>query len=238
MGIKGAAALSRSALLYNPFRQSSVQQPFLSPLGKPRRSLPAMAMPLTVIIIGGGALVVASSVLFSGIAIKSTDSVDMAVAATPSIEEQATAPAQILSPDDQPAQTATLPAPAATTAAPETQALSFNAPDVSSGPSNEAELAILDVIEMPPVEEEAEPSASAQDESEAPLTVAQAASAGQNNAVTNGAVNLRAAADKDAEILLVVPKNVSIEAQENCTWCAVTYQGSQGYIYKSFIDYR
>lgn len=225
--------------MYNPFRQSSVQQPFLSPLGKPRRSLPAMAMPLTVIIIGGVALVVASSALFSGIAIKSTDSVDIAVAATPSIEAQATPPAQILSPDDQHAQTATLPASAATTTAPETQALSFNAPDVSSGPSNEAELAILDVIEMPPVEEEADRSSTtAQDKPETPLAIAQATPAGLKNAVTNGAVNLRAAADKDAEVLLVVPKNVSIEAQENCTWCAVTYQGSQGYIYKSFIDYR
>lgn len=217
--------------MYNPFRQNCAQQPFLSPLGKHRRSLPALAMPLTVIIIGGAALVIASSALFSGMAIK-VDSSDMAVAAIPATEEPATT-AQVSGQEIQPDPSAT-PAPAPAPAAPETQALSFNAPIAS----NEADIAILEVIQIPPDDDEAYLAIVPQDKPDTPLAVAQASPAGLKNAQTNGAVNLRAAPDKNAKVLLVVPENVSIEAQDNCIWCAVTYEGSQGYIYKSFIDYR
>lgn len=49
-------------------------------------------------------------------------------------------------------------------------------------------------------------------------------------------VNLRAGPDNDAAVLAVVPANASIMAQANCRhWCAVVYEGRQGYIYKSFI---
>lgn len=242
--------------MYNPFRHNCVQQPFLSPLGKQKWSLPAIALPLTVIIIGGIALVAASSILFSGIAIKA-DPVDSAVAAIPSVEDQApvTAPQVPAAPgvsqsppaspsldEEQPVQTAVLP-PAPAVAPAEPELLSFNAPVAS----NEADIAILEVIQMPSAEEdEAEPVVMTPDEPEASEAVVQApapaaaakAASGLRSAVTNGAVNMRASPDKNAPVLLVVPANTAIETQSGCSWCAVTYQGNQGYIYKSFIDYR
>ncbi len=53
---------------------------------------------------------------------------------------------------------------------------------------------------------------------------------------TAGWVNMRAGPDNDAAVLTVVPANASIMAQDDCEhWCAVVYEGRQGYIYKSFI---
>lgn len=230
----------------NPFRQNGAQQPFLSPLGKQRRSWPAIAMPLTVTIIGGIALVAVSGILFSGIAIKA-DTSDITVAATPAIEDQTDAP-QVLAQDTLPPQTADLP-PAASPVSPASTepipaepqaALSFNAPIAS----NEAEIAVLEVIQMPPAEEESVPTVIPERRPTTPQIVAQAPSsskpnsAGLKNAVTNRAVNMRASPNKNAPVLAVVPANVQIEAQTNCSWCAITYEGNQGYIYKSFIDYR
>ena len=239
----------------NPFRQNSAQQPFLSPLGKQRRSLPAIAMPLTVTIIGGIALVAVASILFSGIAIKA-DTSDIIVAATPAVEaqeDQTDAP-QVLAQDMPPAQTADTP-PAASPASPALTepipaepeaALSFNAPIAS----NEAEIAVLEVIQMPPAGEEpmpiptvipekrpAPPQATPQIVAQAPAS-SKPNSSGLKNAVTNRAVNMRASPDKNAPVLGVVPANVQFETQANCSWCAITYEGNQGYIYKSFIDYR
>ncbi|MBO6717469.1 MAG: SH3 domain-containing protein [Rhizobiaceae bacterium] len=51
-------------------------------------------------------------------------------------------------------------------------------------------------------------------------------------------VNLRAGPADDAEVLLVVPGSADIEAQTGCNWCAVTYDGREGYIYKNFISYE
>ena len=57
-------------------------------------------------------------------------------------------------------------------------------------------------------------------------------------ATTTQYVNLRAAPDDDGEVLEVVPALASIEAEGECNWCAVTYEGRQGYIYKTFISYE
>jgi uncharacterized protein YraI len=51
-------------------------------------------------------------------------------------------------------------------------------------------------------------------------------------------VNLRAGPSDDAEVLTVVPGDAEIQAEAGCNWCAVTYEGRDGYIYKNFIDYR
>lgn len=48
-------------------------------------------------------------------------------------------------------------------------------------------------------------------------------------------VNLRDGPADEAKVIVVVPANAAIEAQTNCGWCAVNYNGQQGYIYKSFI---
>lgn len=50
-------------------------------------------------------------------------------------------------------------------------------------------------------------------------------------------VNLRGGPSDDAEVLLVVPGNAAIEAETGCNWCAVSYDGRDGYIYKNFINY-
>jgi hypothetical protein len=51
-------------------------------------------------------------------------------------------------------------------------------------------------------------------------------------------VNLRSGPSDDAEVLLVVPGLASIKAESGCNWCAVTYDGREGYIYKNFISYE
>jgi hypothetical protein len=49
-------------------------------------------------------------------------------------------------------------------------------------------------------------------------------------------VNLRAGPDNDARVLTVVPYDAEILTQPDCPhWCAVVYDGRQGYIYKSFV---
>ena len=51
-------------------------------------------------------------------------------------------------------------------------------------------------------------------------------------------VNLRAGPSDDAEVLMVVPGLAPIEAESGCNWCAVSYDGREGYIYKNFISYE
>jgi hypothetical protein len=51
-------------------------------------------------------------------------------------------------------------------------------------------------------------------------------------------VNLRAGPADDAEVLMVVPGNAEIRAATGCNWCAVTYDGREGFIYKNFISYE
>lgn len=51
-------------------------------------------------------------------------------------------------------------------------------------------------------------------------------------------VNMRAAPGNDAEVITVVPYDAALMAEKDCPhWCAVTYDGRQGYIYKSLIGY-
>jgi acetylornithine deacetylase/succinyl-diaminopimelate desuccinylase-like protein len=51
-------------------------------------------------------------------------------------------------------------------------------------------------------------------------------------------VNLRAGPSDDAEVLMVVPALADIEAEAACNWCAVSYDGREGFIYKTFISYE
>lgn len=51
-------------------------------------------------------------------------------------------------------------------------------------------------------------------------------------------VNMRAGPADEAEVLMVVPGNAEIQAETDCGWCAVSYDGRDGYIYKSFISYQ
>jgi hypothetical protein len=48
-------------------------------------------------------------------------------------------------------------------------------------------------------------------------------------------VNLRAGPADEAAVVVVVPTGAQVEAEANCEWCVVTYNGQRGYIYKSFL---
>ena len=56
-------------------------------------------------------------------------------------------------------------------------------------------------------------------------------------AIATKYVNMRNGPSDEAEVLLVVPALAEIEAEEDCNWCAVTYDGKAGFIYKTFISY-
>lgn len=58
------------------------------------------------------------------------------------------------------------------------------------------------------------------------------------SAITTKYVNLRVGPDDDADVLMVVPALAEIEAEAGCNWCAVTYDGRSGYMYKTFISYE
>lgn len=51
-------------------------------------------------------------------------------------------------------------------------------------------------------------------------------------------VNLRAGPADEARVIAVIPTNATVQAETDCGWCAVTYNGKQGYVYKGFLDGR
>jgi len=67
---------------------------------------------------------------------------------------------------------------------------------------------------------------------------ARAGGAAMRAATVRQAVNLRAAPNKRGQVVMVVPASAQIEAEANCGWCEISYQGRTGFIYKSFINYR
>lgn len=95
-----------------------------------------------------------------------------------------------------------------------------------------AKLEAIMADESRPPEPDAMAAASADDPAAAfasdgkPLTPAQA----------DKYVNLRAAPDNESEVLEIIPADTELLAEENCThWCAVSHDGLQGYVYKTFI---
>lgn len=62
--------------------------------------------------------------------------------------------------------------------------------------------------------------------------------AGMRPATVSSAVNMRAGPDNDAEVVKVLPARAGIDAEADCNWCKVVHEGTTGYVYKSFIDYR
>ncbi len=55
-------------------------------------------------------------------------------------------------------------------------------------------------------------------------------------ASARSAVNLRAGPSTGAKVLTVVPANADLRAEPNCRhWCKVEFNGTSGFIYKSFI---
>lgn len=52
----------------------------------------------------------------------------------------------------------------------------------------------------------------------------------------NRYVNMRSGPADEARVVVVIPANATVQAQGNCGWCAVTYNGQRGYIYKRFLQ--
>ncbi|MGE0283410.1 MAG: SH3 domain-containing protein [Rhizobiaceae bacterium] len=51
-------------------------------------------------------------------------------------------------------------------------------------------------------------------------------------------VNLRDGPADEAKVIAVIPTNATVQAETDCGWCAVTYNGQSGYIYKGFLTGR
>ncbi|MDI6027890.1 hypothetical protein QBK99_17005 [Corticibacterium sp. UT-5YL-CI-8] len=49
------------------------------------------------------------------------------------------------------------------------------------------------------------------------------------------AVKLRAGPADEAGVITVLPANATIQAEADCQWCTVVYNGQRGYVYKTFI---
>lgn len=253
--------------MFNPFKQSQSRKPFLSPLGR-RRALPAVAAPLAVTAVGGIALVVAFGALFGGLADRAGQPPASGPAAAPAVERQATAAPEAAPRQDGPvaeqaAEQAAGAAPAAiaaprppivadtgTQAGPDLDstaaippALGRARPDLAPDvpvAETEDDVAALEAIQSREIADDLGAAGEAEDTAgDGPATAqASAATPALKPATVNSAVNLRASPDNDAEVLVVVPGKAAIEAEADCGWCAATYQGRSGFIYKSFIDYR
>lgn len=233
----------RSMQVFNPFKQNQSQKPFLSPLGECRRPLPATAAPLAVTIIGGVALVFAFGAMFSGAVTKGSSS---PAAAAPAVEQQMAVPvdgAAVMMPSqaavtevarDEDASDRTAAIPSVSEPEAEAEALTLNVPVAE----NDGEIAVLEVIQLQEAEDEPEVAAEEEAEVQAVAQAQAAAASGLKPAVVRDAVNFRAAPDSKSEVLSVLPANTRIEAQTDCGWCEVAYQGQRGFVYKSFIDYR
>lgn len=234
-------------------------QPILSPLGKQAgfssrirgigSALPPAAAPIAFTVIGGIALVVILSAVLGGTA---SQTVDNAAVAEP---QETVAIIQETSTEDQPEEPAldtavdmADPAPAVlatdmdmdTPDQEQTSSILSVAPTQSDlRPSveiaeSEEEIAVLEAIQREAVEEDI----GAIDVQQTAATEAvNAPAAAMRSATTNNYVNLRAGPSDDAEVLMVVPANSAIEAEADCNWCSVTYDGRQGYIYTTFIAY-
>lgn len=103
----------------------------------------------------------------------------------------------------------------------------------------EEELLALEAIQSREVEADlSQPSQGSQPSQEATAAIAAPPAAPRRQAVTTRYVNMRAGPGDDADVMLVVPALAEIEAEEGCDWCAVTYDGRAGFIYRTFISYR
>ncbi len=243
----------------NPFRSRRPQQPFLSPLGRQRR-VPSLAAPLVLSVCGGVALVLAFGTLFGlqprGMpTMMASSDIDVTpAAAEPQVEPEpivASAPEPEI-PAEEPALVTALPDAPMTDAGeailepivpqPETAAVAGIVPD--PGPTAAIPPALP--AEITAFAPQPRPAAPAEQpaRNDAPTATARAQPEPRANgsamraATVRQAVNLRAAPNKGGQVVMVVPASAQIEAEANCGWCEISYQGRTGFIYKSFINYR
>jgi hypothetical protein len=246
----------------NPFIRQP-EQPFLSPLGRQRR-FPAVAAPLVLTVCGGVALVVAFSTLF-GLQLRGGGSASTAIeeisgapveTALPAIAAQAPVSVAVDRAEEEPALVTALPEedvseqgePVLEPILPrvevsgEVLTLSGNPPDpdptAAIQPALPAEISALVPAPRPapPAVQAAAVEARTPARNDAGNTPASAT--GLRSAVVNQAVNMRAAPNKGGQVVMVVPGGAAIDAETDCGWCEIRYQGRTGFIYKSFVNYR
>lgn len=101
----------------------------------------------------------------------------------------------------------------------------------------EEEILALEAIQRSEVEQDVGQPSGERTAAIAEQPATEDLAAGLLPAKTTRYVNLRAAPDDDGAVIEVVPALASIEAEGDCNWCAVSYEGRRGYIYKTFISY-
>lgn len=120
----------------------------------------------------------------------------------------------------------------ATAAADPEPPLAFAAPDASPPVPNAdgdrtAAIAPTAILPKPIVEDtipDVEPDASATEESGRSATIARAG------------FNMRSSPRSGSKVIRVLPAGVNVGLYSRKGWCEVTYQGSRGFIYKSFLQ--
>jgi hypothetical protein len=243
------------------FKLKRPRQPFLAPLRIPARfprlprealeRVPASAAPVAVTLLGGIVLVAVLATL-PGPATENAPQPEPAPLASEEqvrpVREEALAPEPEPEPDDAAAATASdLPAfepDANPDADPDLERTASILPALPMLPGSavlvppvavaetEDEVAVLEEIQRREVEADVGlPSG------EATASIGQEVAPSMRAAIATNYVNMRAGPDDDAEVLVVVPALAEIEAEEDCNWCAVVFDGREGYIYRSFISY-
>lgn len=245
----------------NPFIRQP-EQPFLSPLVRQRR-FPAVAAPLLLTVCGGVALVIAFGTLFGlqlggGQPTIAQPTIAMAeeIGGDPAEAGQPAATVAVETRKEEPALVTALPQAAAEQREPvlepilppaeavaeagaEATALAGDPPDpgptAAIPPSLPAEISALVPAPRP-----APPAvrAIAAETQAAAGNNATPSAIGLRPAVVNQAVNMRAAPNKGAQVVMVVPGGAAIDAETDCGWCEIRYQGRSGFIYRSFVKYR
>lgn len=245
------------------FRRPQTTQPFLAPLAAAGRfsrvtrrtleDLPPAAAPVAVTIIGGVVLLVVLGMLLGRtpatepVATPVMSQEEAAPAETPQITE---APAPQVKEELNPALTAAdlgtaqqlVPPPDREQTASILQAMPNGTVFQPIVPvaETEDEIAALEEAQRSALVAELAPSSPGDTPSAQPGTTAsvQPQSTPKRPAIARRYVNLRAAPNDDADVLLVVPALAEIEAQDDCRWCEVTYDGRIGYIFTNFIEYK
>ncbi len=110
--------------------------------------------------------------------------------------------------------------------------ISAFAPSVPVAES-EDEIAKLEAIQRREVE--ADVGAPSEEET---ASIGAIGASSMQQATTTRYVNMRSGPADDSEVLLVVPALEKIEAETDCDWCSVRYDGRTGYIYKTFLSYE
>ena len=244
----------------NPFTSKRQEKPFLSPLGR-QRTLPSITLPLALTVCGGVVLVLTFGTTLFGLQPgRVAQGAGQSEHRTASLPEPPPPPAIDETGDEEEE-------PALVTALPDSPSSEdygtvIEAADIDSdleqdgsaddhaGPSDpdlsDSDLSGPDRTAMLPSPRPAGMASYAPETGNAPAiddtpaapTAGGSAQAGMRPAMVNRAVNLRASPSNGGRVVMVVPANARIEAQENCRWCEISYQGSSGFIYRSFITYR